>query len=228
MTCGLPTLRNRSAPSLHFTTGIPNAVITSVAATSTPPSGSYGSGDSIEFTVTFNQAVTVEGDPQFNFSLGEVAKTARYDAGRSTTTSLVFTYTVQTGDEGHRRYLGRRWAADLHARRRRPHPYDVERHRRPSRPQRARNAVRPQGRKKQRRDPAGVGSVERSGRYGTRAQSGLHPRPPALHGNRGARGRHGHRRADDQSRSRPASPISTPATWRFPTRMRGRRAIRWL
>ena len=84
---------------IHFITGIPNAVITSVAVTSTPDSDSYGWGDRIEFTVTFNKAVTVGGDPQFNFSLGEVAKAASYDADRSTTTSLVFTYTVQTGDE---------------------------------------------------------------------------------------------------------------------------------
>ena len=84
---------------IHFTTGIPNAVITSIAVTSTPPSDSYGSGDIIEFTVTFHEAVTVVGEPLFNFSLGEVAKTASYDAARSTTTSLVFRYTVQTGDE---------------------------------------------------------------------------------------------------------------------------------
>ena len=84
---------------LHFITGIPNAVITSVAVTSTPPSDSYGSGDSIEFTVTFNEAVTVEGDPEFSFSLGEFTAAARYDADRSTPTSLVFRYTVQTGDE---------------------------------------------------------------------------------------------------------------------------------
>ena len=84
---------------LHFIVGIPKAVITSVAVTSTPPSDSYGSGDSIEFTVTFNEAVTVVGDPEFSFSLGEFTAAARYDADRSTTTSLVFRYTVQTGDE---------------------------------------------------------------------------------------------------------------------------------
>jgi len=84
---------------LHFIAGIPKAVITSVAVTSTPPSDSYGSGDSIEFTVTFNEAVTVVGDPEFNFSLGEFTTAARYDADRSTATSLVFRYTVQSGDE---------------------------------------------------------------------------------------------------------------------------------
>ena len=69
-----------------------------MAVTSTP-SGSYSAGDSIEFTVTFNGAVTVEGDPVFNFSLGGVDKAARYDAASSTATSLVFTYTVQAGEE---------------------------------------------------------------------------------------------------------------------------------
>ena len=73
------------------------------AGASTPDT--YGVGETIAFTVTFSEAVEVEGDPAFRFSLGnagltqEVARVAAYDAGQSTATKLVFRYTVQTGDE---------------------------------------------------------------------------------------------------------------------------------
>ena len=75
--------------------------------TSTPQltSDTYGVGETIVFTVTFSEAVKVEGDPVFRFSLGNagltqgVARVAAYDAGQSMATKLVFKYTVQTGDE---------------------------------------------------------------------------------------------------------------------------------
>ena len=63
----------------------------------------YGAGEDIEIAVTFSEAVTVQGDPVFRFSLaGEGqptdVKTAGYDASRSTSTKLVFVYTVQAAD----------------------------------------------------------------------------------------------------------------------------------
>ncbi len=69
--------------------------------TSTPQltSDTYGVGETIEFTVTFSEAVEVEGAPEFIFSLGGVDTEARYDAERSTATSLVFKYEVQARDE---------------------------------------------------------------------------------------------------------------------------------
>ena len=86
---------------------VTEAVVTEVRVTSTPQltSDTYGTGETIEFTVTFSDAVKVEGAPAFRFSLGNagqtqgVARVAAYDADRSTATKLVFTYEVQASDE---------------------------------------------------------------------------------------------------------------------------------
>ena len=80
--------------------------ITGVAATSSPASGNvYRLGETIEITVTYDQVVTVSGDPEFEFSLGQSGDTedesrrrATYDAGASSADSLVFTYVVAPGD----------------------------------------------------------------------------------------------------------------------------------
>ncbi len=76
----------------------------SVEVTSTPTAGTdtYGAGEVIEFTVTFNQPVIVTGEPHYVFSLGNSGDTrdltATYDAGRSSARALVFTYTVVSTD----------------------------------------------------------------------------------------------------------------------------------
>ena len=78
--------------------------ITAVEVTSTPlltSSGgstpdTYGEGEDIEFTVTFNEAVEVTGDPQFGFSLAG-PRVADYDSG-SRSESLTFVHTVQSTD----------------------------------------------------------------------------------------------------------------------------------
>ena len=92
------------------TTAVTPATVT-VAVTSTPTlmaSGSttadtYGFGETIVITVTVSEAVEVEGDPVFRFSLtnsGGAANDvpATYDRTRSSATTIVFTYTVQAGD----------------------------------------------------------------------------------------------------------------------------------
>ena len=82
-----------------------------VAVTSMPESDdTYGTGEMIQFTVTFDQAVTVTGTPEFEFCLGSSAtvsctagmpppalRSAAYVSG-SGTTMLVFSYTVVAGD----------------------------------------------------------------------------------------------------------------------------------
>ena len=93
------------------TTPVTPATVTDVVVTSTPmlmASGSstadtYGFGETIVITVTVSEAVEVEGDPVFRFSLtnpGSAANNpqATYDRTRSTATTMVFTYTVQAGD----------------------------------------------------------------------------------------------------------------------------------
>ena len=85
---------------IRATKGHALAVITSVDVTSSsshPPL--HGPSDIIEFTVTLSEDVTVAGDPVFLFSLGGGDTEASYDAERSTATSLVFKYTVQTDDK---------------------------------------------------------------------------------------------------------------------------------
>ena len=85
--------------------------VTDVDATSMPASGdTYGTGEMIRFTVTFDQAVTVTGTPEFEFCLGSSStmscsagtpppalRSAAYVSG-SGTTMLVFSYTVVDGD----------------------------------------------------------------------------------------------------------------------------------
>ena len=76
-------------------------LITGVEVTSTPQADpdndTYGLGENIEITVTFNEAVTATGDVDLGISVGG-AKRAPLKSG-SGTTELVFAYTVQSGDE---------------------------------------------------------------------------------------------------------------------------------
>ena len=85
--------------------------VSAVAVTSSPASGdTYGTGEMIRFTVTFDQSVTVTGTPEFEFCLGNsgggsctegspppTRRRAALSSG-SGTTALVFSYTVVAGD----------------------------------------------------------------------------------------------------------------------------------
>ena len=89
----------------HRVDGIP-LVEEPIRVTSSPDAGTwYSSGETIEITVNLTDPVTVSGNPRFQFKLGNGPRNnegrviaAAYDAARSTTTSLVFSYTVQTSD----------------------------------------------------------------------------------------------------------------------------------
>ena len=72
--------------------------ITGVAVTSAPvlDGNTYGAGDDIRITATFDQPVQVEGDPEFGLDVGG-PRLAGYRTG-SGTDRLVFVYTVQSGD----------------------------------------------------------------------------------------------------------------------------------
>ena len=73
--------------------------IESVAVTSdTGEDGGYAIGDEIQVGLTFSEAVTVTGAPQLNLDVGGRTRTAEYSEG-TTTTQLLFTYTVSSGDE---------------------------------------------------------------------------------------------------------------------------------
>ena len=77
------------APTVATTNGV---AITSTAKT-------YKIGDKIQVTVTFNESVTVTGTPQVALTIGSASKQASYTTTGSTTTKLVFEYTVVIGDE---------------------------------------------------------------------------------------------------------------------------------
>ena len=73
--------------------------IESVAVTSDPgEDGGYAIGDEFQVGLTFSEAVTVTGAPQLTLDVGGQNRTAEYSEG-STTTQLLFTYTVASGDE---------------------------------------------------------------------------------------------------------------------------------
>ena len=140
------------------TTAVTAATVTDVVVTSTPmlmASGSstadtYGFGETIVITVTVSEAVEVEGDPVFRFSLtnsGGAANDvpATYDRTRSSATTIVFTYTVQAGDMDNNGI----WIGD-HSRtfmpgRERPHPHGLAADRHRPQPSREGHARRPQG-----------------------------------------------------------------------------------
>ena len=59
-----------------------------------------GAGVNLDFTVIPSEIVTVTGPPTIPITIGSVSKTASYVSASSTTTSLVFRYTTQAGDNG--------------------------------------------------------------------------------------------------------------------------------
>ncbi|MBO2012787.1 FG-GAP-like repeat-containing protein [Hymenobacter negativus] len=75
-------------------TVIQQPVVTSVAV---PANATYGIGQNLNFTVNFDQAVTVTGTPTLALTVGAAARTASYVSG-SGSTALVFRYTVPSGD----------------------------------------------------------------------------------------------------------------------------------
>ena len=71
--------------------------VTGVALNSPAVGDTYELGETIEVTVTFNKAVDVGGTPQLALGIGAATRQAEYASGTGTT-SLVFRYTVASGD----------------------------------------------------------------------------------------------------------------------------------
>ncbi|WP_193771515.1 DUF4347 domain-containing protein [Candidatus Magnetaquicoccus inordinatus] len=67
------------------------------SVSSSTANGSYSTGESINITVNFSEAVTVTGTPQITLETGSTDRTVNYVSG-SGSTALLFTYTVQSGD----------------------------------------------------------------------------------------------------------------------------------
>ena len=79
-------------------------VVESLEITSEPGADDeYVSGDSIETTVTFSEAVSVTGTPKLKLKLdGKRVVWADYVPADSTDTGLVFSYTVKPSDYAHK------------------------------------------------------------------------------------------------------------------------------
>ena len=71
--------------------------VSGLALNSPATDDTYGLGDVIEATVTFNKAVDVTGTPQLALGIGEQTRQASYASGTGTA-SLVFRYTVVAAD----------------------------------------------------------------------------------------------------------------------------------
>ena len=80
--------------------GVPT--VTATAVTSSPDANSnYKTGEVIQVTVTFTEAVTVDtasGTPSLELTIGSNPRDAEYSAADSTATALVFAYPVTTND----------------------------------------------------------------------------------------------------------------------------------
>ncbi|WP_170272568.1 Ig-like domain-containing protein [Litorivicinus lipolyticus] len=90
------TAGNTSAASSAVNVTIDPTVPT-VTSVTTPNAGSYNAGDSLSFTVNLSEDVSVTGTPQLALSVGGVTQQASYVSGDGTS-ALVFSYTVQSGD----------------------------------------------------------------------------------------------------------------------------------
>ena len=76
--------------------------VSTIAVTSNPGTdNTYATGDKIEVTVTFSEAVTVsttDGTPRLGIDIGGQPRNILYDRAGSSTGQLIFGYTVFTGD----------------------------------------------------------------------------------------------------------------------------------
>ncbi len=75
-------------------------VLPAVTSVSVPANATYKTGDPLDFTVMWNEAVafhTTNGTPSFDLTIGSTVRKAVYLSG-SGTSSTVFRYTVQSGE----------------------------------------------------------------------------------------------------------------------------------
>src|SRR5690606_37852597 len=69
----------------------------SVGSVTLPANGSYRAGQNLDFTVNYDEAVTVTGAPRLEVTVGTTTRFATYTSG-SGTAALLFRYTVQAGE----------------------------------------------------------------------------------------------------------------------------------
>ena len=95
---GFPAYSAGDTVAVRLARLLPPPSIASGAITSAPTTGdTYGAGETIQVTLTFNEAVKVTGTPNATLWFDGAWRGAAYTSG-SGTTKLVFEYRVQTGD----------------------------------------------------------------------------------------------------------------------------------
>ncbi len=95
-----PTATSFASESAAVTIGVIASQPPVVSSVTVPTNGTYLPGTYLDFTVSFDENVTVTtvgGTPYISLTVGSSSKNAAYVSG-SGTTALVFRYTVQAGD----------------------------------------------------------------------------------------------------------------------------------
>jgi hypothetical protein len=91
-------LRGNSASNLTFSPPTTSSIfvdttLPSISSTTPPAAGTYNTGDILNFSVTFSEAMTVTGTPRIAVNLDSGTAYANYTSGTGTN-NLTFTYTV--------------------------------------------------------------------------------------------------------------------------------------
>ncbi len=89
---------NGGTYSESFSITVVDDVAPLVTSVVVPPDATYRADEALDFTVTFNEAVTVTGVPTLGITIGEEPVLAAYQSGNGTT-ALTFQYLVHSGDE---------------------------------------------------------------------------------------------------------------------------------
>ncbi|WP_336774507.1 S-layer homology domain-containing protein [Paenibacillus sp. MMO-58] len=74
-----------------------DAIAPSIESVDLPTDDTYVAGEHLDFTIHYDEAVTVTGTPSISLTLGSTTVQAQYVSGTGTK-DLLFRYTVQTGD----------------------------------------------------------------------------------------------------------------------------------
>jgi len=79
-----------------------------VTSVSTPYPKTYKPGETLDFTVSFDEAVIVTGTPKLSVAIGSMVRQLDYVSG-SRSNALVFRYTIQSGDSANGVTVGMLW-----------------------------------------------------------------------------------------------------------------------
>ncbi|WP_375191809.1 hypothetical protein [Marinobacter sp.] len=87
-----------TSAAVPVTITVPDTLSPAIDSVTVPTAGTYIAGQALQFTVNWNEVVNVTGTPALNLQVGGSPRQANYVSGTGTA-ALVFSYTVQSGDE---------------------------------------------------------------------------------------------------------------------------------